>query len=79
MQDNLTYSNTHTKQCLQGSKGKFSAFNPVATHTADMGLHPIYKPPTTNHCEYVHAGQCVVGIRVTDYSEAWVPITLPNR
>ena len=46
MQDNLTYSNTHTKQCLQGSKGKFSAFNPVATHTADMGLHPSHQPPT---------------------------------
>ena len=34
----------------------------IATHTKSYGDTP--ESPTTNPCEYVHAGRCVCGVRV---------------
>ena len=63
-------------QCLQGYKGKFSAFDPIATHTADMGIHPSHQPPTVVSMSTLVS---VVGIREADHLKAQVPLTLPNR
>ena len=54
----------------------FSAFDPIATHTADMGIHPSHQPPTVVSMSTLVS---VVGIREADHLKAQVPLTLPNR
>ena len=72
----LPFRKKKKNQCLQGYKGKFSAFDPIATHTADMGIHPSHQPPTVVSMSTLVS---VVGIREADHLKAQVPLTLPNR